>query len=170
MCRRGTVADGEVCKSSVRSGTAYRTEVVVAGSTEHVQVGLSATCVGTSLDSIYKVVVNLHGNGVGIFVIVAEERCVVADVLAHLFFAFEVPGTCIEYLIHGVAMLFKDMFLYRCEAVGDGSQSCTLYICSVVSGTTAVVVLAFLDTVVDIQTEEGGRSIEREHTFDVVVN
>ena len=62
------------------------------------------------------------------------------------------------------------MFLERGKTVGNGSQARTLYIRGVVASSTAVVVAALLNAVVDIKTEEGGRSIKREHALDVVVD
>ena len=67
------ITDGEVCQTSIGCGTAYRTEIVVAGGTEHIQMCLSATSVWTSLDGIHQVIIDSFSNIVGIIVVVAEE-------------------------------------------------------------------------------------------------
>ena len=56
----------------------------MAGGGEHVQLCLAATGVGVSLDGLHEVVIHLHGNGVGIVIIVAKERSAVHDELSHL--------------------------------------------------------------------------------------
>ena len=62
------------------------------------------------------------------------------------------------------------MLLQGGEAVGDGAETRTLDIRGVVTGTTAVVVAALFDAVVNIEAKEGGRRVEREHALDVVVD
>ena len=62
------------------------------------------------------------------------------------------------------------MLLECGEAVGDGAETCTLDIGGVVACSAAVVVPAFVYAVVDVETEESGWCIEREHTFYVVVD
>ena len=121
VCRRRAVADGEVGHSSVRRGSADASEVVVAGRRQHVQLCLAASGVRPAFDGAYQVVVDTYGNIVGIGVVVAEERCVVADVLAHLLLALPVRGTGLQQLVHRVAAVFEDVLLQRSKAVGDGA-------------------------------------------------
>ena len=67
-------------------------------------------------------------------------------------------------------MLFKNVLLQGSEAVCNGAQTRTLDIGGVVTGTTAIVVLTLLNAVIDIETQERSRSVEREHPLDIVVH
>ena len=142
----------------------------MTGGGEHIQLCLAATGIGTPLDGLHQIVIDTDGNGVGIRVIIAEERRVVAYILAHFLLAFPVLGNGSEHLVHRVFALFEDVLLQGGEAVGNGAKARTLDIGRVITGTTAIVVLTLLDAVVDIKTQEGGWCIEREHTLDIVVH
>ena len=80
---RGAVADGEVGKTAVGRSAADAAEIVVAGGAEHVEVRLAAAGVGTAVDGFDEIVIDAHGNVIGVGIVVAEEGGVVADVLAH---------------------------------------------------------------------------------------
>ena len=94
----------------------------------------------------------------------------VTDILTHLLLALPVLGNGSENLVHRIFALLKDVFLEGGETVGNGAKACTLDIGRVISGTTAIIVLTLLDAVVDIEAQEGGRGIEREHTLDVIIH
>ena len=141
----------------------------MTGGGEHIQLCLAATGIGTPLDGLHQIVIDTNGDGVSIRVIIAEERRVVAYILALFLLAFPVLGNGSEHLVHRVFALFEDVLLQGGEAVGNGAKARTLDIGRVITGTTAIVVLTLLDAVVDIKTQEGGWRIEREHTLDIVV-
>ena len=170
MSGRGAVRDGKVSESAVGRGTADGAEVVVAGRREHVQSGATTARVRTVVDGLHQVFIDAHGYLVGISVVIAEKRRVVADVLPHGLLVAPVCPTGVENLFHRVAMVLEDVLLQRREAVGDGAEAGTLDVGSVVAGSTAVVVATLLDAVVDVEREERSRRIEREHAFDIVVH
>ena len=142
----------------------------MTGGREHVQTRATTAGVGSVVDGLHQVFIHAHGNRVGILLIVTEERRVVADVCFHHLESLPIGGTGLEHFVHRVALVFEDVFLQRSEAVGDGTETRTLDIGGVVTCTAAVVVAAFLYAVVDVERKERGRSIEREHAFDVVVH
>ena len=133
-------------------------------------MSLSPSCVGTSLNRLHQILIDPNSNRVGIFVIVAEERRVVADILTEHFLAFPVLLHGIQHLVHRVTLVLEYMLLESCETVGNGSQTSALDISGVITCTTAVVVLALVDTVIDVEAEESSRCVEREHPFDIVVH
>ena len=67
-------------------------------------------------------------------------------------------------------MVFKDVLLQGGEAVGEGAQARALDVGGVIACTAAIVVAPALDAVVNVEAEEGGGGIEREHALDVVVH
>ena len=141
----------------------------MAGRREHVQLCPSTTSIRPSLNGLHQVVIDTDGNLVGIYIVVAEEGRVVADILTHDLLAFPILLARLQQRVHRIAMVLEDVFLQRSKAVGNGAEARTLDIGGVVTGTTAIVVAAFLDAVIDVKAEEGGWGIEREHPLDVVV-
>ena len=152
---RGAVADGKVGETAVGCGSADAAEVVVAGGGEHVQLCLAAAGVGASLDGFHQVFVDAHGDVVGVRVVVAEEGGVVADVLAHDLLCLPVVLAGGEDFVHGVAFVLEDVLLQGGEAVGDGAEAGALDVGGVVPRAAAVVILALVDAILDIQAQEG---------------
>ena len=160
MSGRSTVADGEMGETTIGRGTAYTTEIIMTGRRKHIQLRLSTTGIGTTFYGFYQIIIHTYGYRVGIRIVIAEERCVVADVLTHLFPILPIGSAGIQHLFHRVALVLEDMFLQSCETVGNRTQTRALDVRCVVTRTTAIVVLTLFYTVVYIQTEEGGRCIE----------
>lgn len=167
---RCTVRDGQEGVASVGRGSEDLAEVDVAGGGEHVHVIARALDVGTALDGLEEVVVHTHCDGIGVLVVVAEERGVVDNPLAVELMTLEVSLEHLQHPVHGIAAFLEDMLLDRGHGVGDGAEACALDVVGVVAGTAVVVVLALGDAVVDEDGKEGGWSVLREHAVDVVVD
>ena len=167
---RCTVGDGQEGVASVGRGSEDLAEVDVAGGGEHVHVIARALDVGTALDGLEEVVVHTHCDGIGVLVVVAEERGVVDNPLAVELMTLEVSLEHLQHPVHGIAAFLEDMLLDRGHGVGDGAEACALDVVGVVAGTAVVVVLALGDAVVDEHGKEGGWSVLREHAVDVVVD
>ena len=131
---------------------------------KHVQTCSSSSCVGAVIYCFHQIFIDTHGNRIGIFVIITEERRMISDILPHdlcIHFLTGIvqilsPVTCqrLEHLIHCIAMVFIDVFLQCRKAVGDGTKSCTLNISSIIAGTATIIVSSLLDTVINEQTKE----------------
>lgn len=89
-------------------------EVNVTGGRQHVQMETFAFGVRLSLDGIVKVVKDLDGDAVCIFVIVTEERGTVQYELSHGFLSFEVGIGSMDDLLHIEFTFFEYMF-FRTE-------------------------------------------------------
>ena len=74
-----------------------------------------------SLDGIVKVVKDLDGDAVCIFVIVTEERCAVQNELSHGFLSFEVGVGSMDDLLHIEFTFFEYMFFQNGETVGNST-------------------------------------------------
>ena len=122
----------------------------MAGRRKHIELCLTATGIRTPLDSLHQVIVDAYGNAVGILVVVAEERGVVADVGTDLFPSPPVLCTGLKDFVHRVAMVFEYVLLQGCETVGNRTKTRTLDISRVITGTATVIVLTLLDAVVDV--------------------
>ena len=142
----------------------------MAGRREHIEFSLAATGIRATFYSLHQIVVDTNGNGISILIIIAEERCMVANILAHLLLTLPVLGHGFQNLVHRVLTLLEHMFLQRRETVGNRTETGTLDIGRVITGTATIVVLSLFDTVVDIEAEESGRGIEGEHALDVVIH
>ena len=94
----------------------------------------------------------------------------ITDILTHLLLTLEVVCTSFKDLIHRIFTFFKDVFLDGREAVGNRTQAGALDICRIITSTATIVVLTFLDTIINEQAQECCRCIQREHTLDVVIN
>jgi len=92
----GAVGDRLPCQPAVGGGPHHLAEIDVAGGREHVEVVLSARLdVGFPVDGSHQVVVDLHRDGVGIVVVVAEEGGAVHDGLAQQLLPLEIVQHCI---------------------------------------------------------------------------
>ena len=85
MSGRSAVADGEVCQTSIDRSTTYAAEVVVAGRGEHIELRLSTTCVGMSLNGLHQVIIHFHCDVVGIVIIITKEGRAIENKLTSFF-------------------------------------------------------------------------------------
>ena len=123
-----------------------------------------------SLDGIVKVIKNLDGDAVCIFVIVTEERGTVQYELFHGFLSFEVGIGSMDDLLHIEFTFFEYMFFQNGEAVGNSTQTGALNIACVITRSAVIIIFSFGDTVINEQRQESGGSVFGEHTVNVVAD
>ena len=105
----------------------------MTGGRQHVQMETFAFGVRLSLDGIVKVVKDLDGDAVCIFVIVTEERGTVQYELSHGFLSFEVGIGSMADLLRIEFTFFEYMFFQNGEAVGNSTQTGALNIACVIT-------------------------------------
>ena len=129
----------------------------------------STARVGATFDKTVIGFKDPHQQVVGARVIVAIARGLVEQQLALALKTFKISFQHGQHLGHAQVIFLKDMFFYGGETVRDGAHAHPLDVGRVVAWAAGVIILAFQDTVIHQQGEEGRRHVGGIQLFDQVV-
>ena len=156
-------------RAAVRCGTGDAAKIDVACCREHIDVILAAAAVGAILHGFEESLEATDHDIVHHVVIVTILGRFIEENLTQFFPPLIVVFKSIQQLIKGKGFIPEDVLLDGCETIGECSDTDTLDIARVVTGTARIVVLRILDAVVEDDGKKRSGRVVCIHLLEDVV-
>ena len=122
-----------------------------------------------SIHSIMEQIKNKGGFFIGIIVIIAIFGCMVKQGISHGLHVLKIQSGSLQQVLHGNTFLFKYMIPDAGEDICYTTQTNSLNVARVVSGTAVVIIFAVDNSIINHQRQKWNRDVFGKDAIDEVV-